>query len=95
MNTPCYERGPLELKQYRCGDHVVWTRTLVFPGALVMWPLGSATRRGARARIETAPYRPVQIGSNPGKIAVGCGNERRRIIAVSLRGAESGLSSHG
>lgn len=50
------------------------------PGNAAAWRCH--TYRGARARIETAPYRPVQIGSNPGKIAVASGNQRRRIIAA-------------
>lgn len=49
-----------------------------------MWSLGGATRTGARARIETAPYRPVQIGSNPGKIAAASSNQRRRIIGTPV-----------
>lgn len=52
------------------------------PGNAAAWRCH--TYRGARARIETAPYRPVQIGSNPGKIAVASGNQRRRIIAAPV-----------
>lgn len=52
------------------------------PGNVAAWRCH--TYRGARARIETAPYRPVQIGSNPGKIAVASGNQRRRIIAAPV-----------